>query len=297
MNKSIERRATLACLYSGAVWGLFWIPLRGLEQVGLQGLWVTAVYFLVPTLCLLPVVIWRWRPVMFGGLSFHITALTSGAALTFYAASILYTDVIRAMMLFYMMPIWSVILARVFLGERIIPVRIAAMAMAVFGMLILFGLGLEFPLPRNVGDWLGMAAGGFWAVTMLRLRIYATHSAMDLTVGFFLWGLILSAVAALVLTPASIPTWTQTLPAVPMLLLFVVMLVIPGTIASLWGPKFLNPGVVGLLFMTELVVGAVSAAIWAGEPFGLREFVGVVLISGASLLEPIKRLVFGSRTA
>ncbi|MEP4980564.1 MAG: EamA/RhaT family transporter, partial [Ascidiaceihabitans sp.] len=128
-------------------------------------------------------------------------------------------------------------------------------------------------------------------------RIYATHSAMDLTVGFFLWGLILSGGAALVLTPASVPTWTQTLPAVPMLLLFVVMLVIPGTIASLWGPKFLNPGVVGLLFMTELVVGAVSAAIWAGEPFGLREFVGVVLISGASLLEPIKRLVFASRTA
>ncbi|MEP3945049.1 DMT family transporter [Ascidiaceihabitans sp.] len=297
MNKSIERRATLACLYAGAVWGLFWIPLRALEKAGLQGLWVTAVYFLVPTLCLLPVLIKRRKQIMLGGLSFQITALMSGAALTFYATSILYTDVIRAMMLFYMMPIWSVILARVFLGERIIPVRIAAMAMAFVGMLILFGLGLEFPLPRNVGDWLGLAAGGIWAVTMLRLRIYATHSAMDLTVGFFLWGLILSGGAALVLTPASVPTWTQTLPAVPMLLLFVVMLVIPGTIASLWGPKFLNPGVVGLLFMTELVVGAVSAAIWAGEPFGLREFVGVVLISGASLLEPIKRLVFASRTA
>lgn len=296
MNETIERRATLACLYAGAVWGLFWIPLRALENAGLQGLWVTAVYFLVPTLCLLPVLIWRRKQIMLGGLSFHITALASGAALTFYAASILYTDVIRAMMLFYMMPIWSVILARVFLRERIIPVRIAAMAMAVVGMLILFGLGLEFPLPHNVGDWLGLAAGGFWAITMIRLRIYETHSAMDLTVGFFLWGLILSAVAAFVLMPFFVPTWTQTMPALPMLLLFVVLLVIPGTFASLWGPKFLNPGVVGLLFMTELVVGSVSAALWAGEPFGLREITGVVLISGASLLEPTRQMLFESRT-
>lgn len=296
MNETIERRATLACLYAGAVWGLFWIPLRALENAGLQGLWVTAVYFLVPTSCLLPVLIWRRKQIMLGGLSFHITALTSGAALTFYAASILYTDVIRAMMLFYMMPIWSVILARVFFRERIIPVRIAAMAMAVVGMLILFGLGLEFPLPRNVGDWLGLAAGGFWAITMIQLRIYETYSAMDLTVGFFLWGLILSAVAAFVLTPSFVPTWTQTMPALPMLLLFVVLLVIPGTFASLWGPKFLNPGVVGLLFMTELVVGSVSAALWAGEPFGLREITGVVLILGASLLEPTRQMLFESRT-
>ena len=296
MNETIERRATLACLYAGAVWGLFWIPLRALENAGLQGLWVTAVYFLVPTSCLLPVLIWRRKQIMLGGLSFHITALTSGAALTFYAASILYTDVIRAMMLFYMMPIWSVILARVFFRERIIPVRIAAMAMAVVGMLILFGLGLEFPLPRNVGDWLGLAAGGFWAITMIQLRIYETYSAMDLTVGFFLWGLILSAVAAFVLTPSFVPTWTQTMPALPMLLLFVVLLVIPGTFESLWGPKFLNPGVVGLLFMTELVVGSVSAALWAGEPFGLREITGVVLILGASLLEPTRQMLFESRT-
>ncbi|MEP4196941.1 MAG: DMT family transporter [Aliishimia sp.] len=297
MNTSLERRATLACLYAGAVWGLFWIPLRALEQVGLQGLWVTAVYFLVPTVCLFPILIWRRKQIMLGGLSFHITAITSGAALTLYAASILYTDVIRAMMLFYMMPIWSVILARIFLGERIIPVRIAAMALAVFGMLVLFGLGLEFPLPRNVGDWLGLAAGVFWSITMVRLRIYESHSAADLTVGFFLWGMFLSAMAALILTPSSVPTWTQTMPALPMLLLFVLLLVIPGTFASLWGPKFLNPGVVGLLFMTELVVGSVSAALWAGEPFGLREVFGVVLISSASLLEPAKQVFFRPKAA
>ncbi|KRO87693.1 MAG: hypothetical protein ABR99_10810 [Rhodobacter sp. BACL10 MAG-121220-bin24] len=68
------------------------------------------------------------------------------------------------------------------------------------------------------------------------------------------------------------------------------LLVLPGTYASLWGPKYLSPGVVGLLFMTEIVVGAISVALLAGEPFGIRELTGILLIAGASMLEPILAL-------
>ena len=40
MNLSLETKAKYACLYAGAVWGLFWIPLRELEDAGFQGLWI-----------------------------------------------------------------------------------------------------------------------------------------------------------------------------------------------------------------------------------------------------------------
>jgi len=43
--------------------------------------------------------------------------------------------------------------------------------------------------------------------------------------------------------------------------------------------------------MTEIVVGSISVALLAGEPFGIREVVGIILIAGASLLEPIASLV------
>ena len=296
MNASIELRAKPACLGAGAVWGLFWIPLRALEGVGLHGVWTTAVYFLVPACCLIPVVIWRCDHARRGGLSFQITVLAIGVALTLYSASIIYTDVTRAMPLFYLMPIWSAVLARIVLGEAITPIRIAAMAMAVLGMLVMFGLGYEFPIPSSAGDWMGLGAGVFLAITMVRLSIHENYSAVDLTIGFFIWGLILSAGVALIFAPSSIPTLSQTLPVMPLLLAFIVVLVLPGTYASLWGPKFLNPGTVGLLFMTEIVVGAISAAIWAGKPFGHREAAGVLLIAGASLLEPITAL-FKLRTA
>lgn len=287
MTASIEFKAKLACLYAGAVWGLFWIPLRALEEAGLHGLWITVVYFLVPTICLVPVALWRWRHVRKGGLQLQLTAMISGGALLLYSTSIVYTEVVRAMMLFYLTPVWATMLARIFLGDAITPTRIAAMVMAILGMLTIFGLGARFPIPQNAGDWLGVGSGFLWAIAMVRIRMSEGHSAIELTAGFFQWSLIFSASAAFLLAPSFIPSIKQALPALPLLLIFMALLVLPGTYASLWGPKFLSPGVVGLLFMTEIVVGAISVALLAGEPFGIREVTGVTLIAGAGMLEPL----------
>jgi hypothetical protein len=39
--------------------------------------------------------------------------------------------------------------------------------------------------------------------------------------------------------------------------------------------------------MTEITVGGITAALMAGEPFGLRELAGVLLISGAALVDSL----------
>ena len=290
VSTSVEFKAKLACLYAGAVWGLFWIPLRALEDAGINGLWITVVYFLIPTICLIPIVLSRWQHVKQGGISLQLTTMLSGGALLLYSTSIVYTDVVRAMLLFYLTPIWATILARIFLGDLITPSRIIAMLMAILGMLTIFGLGARFPIPQNIGDWLGIGSGFLWAVAMVRIRMSESHSAIELTAGFFQWSLIFSAGAAFLLAPSQIPKIEQVLPALPLLLIFMALLVLPGTYASLWGPKYLSPGIVGLLFMTEIIVGAISVALLAGEPFGIRELIGVLLIAGASMLEPLLAL-------
>ena len=290
VSTSVEFKAKLACLYAGAVWGLFWIPLRALEDAGINGLWITVVYFLIPTICLIPIVLSRWQHVKQGGISLQLTTMLSGGALLLYSTSIVYTDVVRAMLLFYLTPIWATILARICVGDLITPSRIIAMLMAILGMLTIFGLGARFPIPQNIGDWLGIGSGFLWAVAMVRIRMSESHSAIELTAGFFQWSLIFSAGAAFLLAPSQIPKIEQVLPALPLLLIFMALLVLPGTYASLWGPKYLSPGIVGLLFMTEIIVGAISVALLAGEPFGIRELMGVLLIAGASMLEPLLAL-------
>ena len=154
-----------------------------------------------------------------------------------------------------------------------------------------FWIGIQFPMPKNVGDWMGIGSGILWAIAMVRIRVDQDISAIDMTLGFFFWSLIFSILAALILAPSYVPSVAQTLPAMPLLLIFMVLLIFPGTYASLWGPKFLSPGVVGLLFMTEIVVGSISVALLSGEPFGIREVIGIILIAGASLMEPISALV------
>ena len=291
MNTSFENRAKLACLYAGGVWGLFWIPLRALEEAGINGLWVTFVYFLVPTIFLIPVGIWRLNYLKLGGFNLQLTGMLSGGALMLYATSIVYTDVVRAMLLFYLTPVWGTILGRLFLNENITPLRIISMIIAIIGMLTIFGLGVKFPIPKNVGDWMGVASGLMWAVASLRIRLNQNASAIDMTLGFFFWATIFAIIIALIIAPNFVPTISQVLPALPILLVFVILLILPGTLASLWGPKFLNPGLVGLLFMTEIVVGSISVALLAGEPFGYREVIGIILISSASMIEPIKSIL------
>jgi drug/metabolite transporter (DMT)-like permease len=290
VSTSLEFKAKLACLYAGAVWGLFWIPLRALEEAGINGLWITVVYFLIPTICLIPVFILRWQHVKEGGISLQLTTMLSGGALLLYSTSIVYTDVVRAILLFYLTPIWATILARIFLGDLITPSRVIAMVLAILGMLTIFGLGARFPIPQNIGDWLGIGSGFLWAVAMVRIRMSESHSAIELTAGFFQWSLIFSSGAAFLLATSQMPDIEQILPALPLLLIFMALLVLPGTYASLWGPKYLSPGIVGLLFMTEIIVGAISVALLAGEPFGIRELIGVLLIAGASMLEPLLAL-------
>ena len=69
-------------------------------------------------------------------------------------------------------------LSQDFFGETIIPSRLIAMVLAMIGMLTIFGLGVRFPIPKNVGDWLGIAAGFFLAVAMVRIKTSQSHSAV-----------------------------------------------------------------------------------------------------------------------
>ena len=81
------------------------------------------------------------------------------------------------------------------------------------------------------------------------------------------------------------------MPTLPFVILFKLVLILPSTFAFLWEPKFQSPGIVGLLTMTEIVTGSISVALLSGEPFGNHEVIGTLLITGASLIEPINSLI------
>ena len=101
-----------------------------------------------------------------------------------------------------------------------------------------------------------------------------------------LWSGLLAAAFGLVLgTPA--PAAAAVAAVLPWLVPALVVLVMAGVFISMWGVPQLSPATTGLLFMTEISVGALSAALFTSEAFGAREITGVLLITAAGLVETV----------
>ena len=65
------------------------------------------------------------------------------------------------------------------------------------------------------------------------------------------------------------------------------LFVVPTTAVLMWSPPRIGTGVFGILLMSEIVVGVISAALLTDEPFGWREGVGASLITVAGIVEVV----------
>ncbi len=286
-NMSLETRASFSVMFSGLAWGLFWIPLRYLETKGIEGAWATLLFYGTPIVLALPWILLNLRRVLGAGLLLQAIGITAGLSMVLYANAVLYTEIVRAIVLFYLTPVWSLILARIFLGELITPPRIAAIFLGITGILVMFWSDGNLSMPEKVGDWMGLIAGFIWAVAAVCMRRNGSRHLPEITAVYFVY----SALAALIIVflpiagDLPVPGVSQVVWVLPWMIPVTAILAVGAALAAFWGAPHLNPGVVGILFMTEISAAAITAAIWAGEPFGLREFSGVLLISLAGLSE------------
>ncbi len=290
--------AKLAAAYAGAVFGIYWIPIRALAANGFDGLWSTFVFVSVPALLLLPIALFRFKRYLNAPIRFHVATLLAGFAFTLYAMSYLYTEVIRVALLFYLLPVWGFLLGWIFLGDRITAIRWFSMALGIGGMLVIFDIGVGFPVPRNIGDWMALVGGISWAVASLIILTERRVHPIEYGLGFFFWACLLTVGYFIIAEPVEsqvLPTWTAIESAAPWILPVLILVVIPAGFATVYAPTKLNPGVAGLLFLTEISIASISAALWADEPFGTREILGVLLISSAAVLEPFSDLFRGRR--
>ena len=269
-------RASAALALGGALWGLYWIPLRWLGGQGASGLWPGVI--MIAGAALLVGLIAARRGVFTRQVL--IAGMVMGAAFGLYSAALLLTDVARAILLFYLTPIWGTILGRLLLAERIGPARLAALLCALAGLGVIFGIGTDAFLLANLGDVMALASGVIWAVGSLLLYRLPTSDALAQSASFLIGAVAVSILFIPVLAPApvpALPTLALTIPAA--------LFVLPMVLLTVWPSSVLTPARVGLILMTEVVVGLTSAALFAGEPFGAREAAGAALIVLAAFIE------------
>lgn len=288
---SVVQQGALSVALSAALWGLFWIPLRFLDERGVSG--VTAVA-LVMFAGIIPSVLVLVRAKKLHTLkSAYAWSIGSalGLSIVLYFTGVIISDVIRVIFLFYLLPIWTTLAARVLFGEPVTKLRLLVIALALIGLWLLLGGGNNIPMPSNVGDWCGLLVGITWGVSLAVIRgkdgIDATAMVCTTTVG----ATAIAIVAAMVLSFSgnselvsivNVASWGQVLTAT---LLFAVLLLFPVLMGQVWGAQRVAAPTAALLTMTEVLVATVSAYLLIGTELNTISMIGAAIILSAVLVD------------
>lgn len=268
-------------------WGLYWIPQRALETSGLTGGWGTIAQYVICVGLLSPIAVWRGLTGRQTGLGLPLAGVLMGGGIVCYANSFLLTDVIRALLLFYLTPVWATMIEMGLLRQRPGRHRAVTLPLSLLGVWIVIGQDAGLPLPQNAGDWLAVLGGAMFAGGAARVQVARIDGVFPMLFAFFVYGgafaVAQSVVLAAELGPAPGPDALISL--APWLLLLCVGFFIPTNILLTWSPTRLGLGLYSILILAELVFGTISAALLADEPFGGREIAGSALILVAGLME------------
>jgi drug/metabolite transporter (DMT)-like permease len=288
-----SRWAMLALVTNAMIWGLSWIPFRFLADRGVHSLWATGMMYSVVVVGLVIGGFFSARPQH--PVSRPLTPLvclliSAGITNCAFNWAVTIGDIVRTVLLFYLMPIWTLLLARWVLKEALTVASWFRIALCLAGaVLVLTPVGREIgiPLPSSLSDLLGLLGGMGFAATNVALRATANaHAApRDVTLAMFLGGALLPTGLAIALT------MTRVIPVPPMpdfawtgavLLLAVAFLF--GNLALQYGAARLPASIIAAVMPSEVVFAAVSAAWLAGEPLTLQLIIGGCLILSAALL-------------
>jgi drug/metabolite transporter (DMT)-like permease len=279
--------ASLIVALCGCIWGVFWMPLRWLGGQGIGGGWTALVFNVTSLLAPLPFLMRRAK---WAGFGHHVAAgVMLGTAFTLYTVSLVMTDVVRGVLLFYLTPVWSTLAARLLFGIRLTATRILAIALGLSGMALVLGVTHGLPVPRNAGDWLALISGMLWAGGTLHSYVHPAPGVAMPVFSFALGGVIASTVVLVLGHGLPMAEAGPLLIHLPLVLLAALIFFVPPNFLILWAAQRLDPGRVGILLTTDVLIGAISAALWSGEPFGLVETAGTALIVGAGLVEVLGR--------
>ncbi len=289
--KPTNRHGAMAIVMGAGMWGMFWIPLRYLDKNGIHGLWAISLVLLFSLLPAVGAIIFRrdFRPqdiaqVLKIGISI-------GAATVLYFVGVLYSDVIRVVFLFYLLPIWATLAAKLLHGEPIGRRRLLVIAIAMIGIWQLLGGNGELPMPRNVGDWCGIGSGMLWGLSLALIRDNSRIDPFTNTAAPLLIGLIFALTTAIFISsfvPSEqmlSPTLSDIMAILPMAVLFGAMILWPAMLGQVWGARLVPAPTAAILTMIEILVATISAYFIVGTELTIASMGGGLLIILAAFLD------------
>jgi drug/metabolite transporter (DMT)-like permease len=280
----------LGLVFNAFVWGVSWWPFRRLEAMGLHPLWATALIYLLAVLA-----ISAWRPASWGHLwrapTLWVLVLASGTTNAAFNWGVTIGDVVRVVLLFYLMPLWAVLLARLLLGERLTALALLRVALALAGAaIVLWPTGGGLPLPATLAEALGVLGGFAFALNNVMLRREAHQPELARALAMFLGGALVSAVVALALGARGLVQGPPA-PALPWIATAVILgtLFLASNLTLQYGAARLPANITAVVMVTEVLFASVSAVALGAGSLSWPLAAGGALIVAAALLSMAER--------
>jgi drug/metabolite transporter (DMT)-like permease len=273
----------LALLVNAFVWGVSWWPFRQLQALGVHPLWATALVYLVSLVLLLAFRPSAWRGFGKQPLLWCLMA-ASGLTNVGFNWAVTVGDVVRVVLLFYLMPAWTVLLAWPILGERPTLLSLARLALAMAGVAIVLNTAGSFwPVPESLPDWLALMGGFSFALTNILLRKLHRVAAAPRILAMFAGGAALAATAAMLglalgIVPAlPVPRLSWAGVGIALSLGF-----LAGNVALQYGASRMNAHAAALIMLSEVVFASLSSVALGAAQMSARTWVGGALILAAA---------------
>ena len=287
----------LAIALNALLWGLSWWPLHQLRDRGVHGLWATFFsYMLTVALVLL------WRPRTVGELAgdrrLWLLMLTSGVTNACFNWAISTGDVVRVVLLLYLMPVWSVLLSWWQSGERPGLFTLLRIAITLVGVMLVLqppeNAWNQFvlPVPRSQSDVLALISGFAFACSNVLLNRLGKVATPPKILGMFAGNLVVSGTIACVLWQLGLGgvSLPQPVGYWPVFVAMVTLQLVICSICLQYGAARMSANTLALLMTLEVLFAAVSAAWLGAGKIDARVLLGGVLVVGAALLEAYDHL-------
>lgn len=276
----ISMKPEIVLLVGAAFWGLGWMPLQHFAGLGLVGMPLVLATYGLLSLLAIPL-LWRqrvaWWPQRKALLAI---GLFGGWATAGLVGALSEGDVVRAMLLFYLAPVWGLLGGWLVLGERLNALRVGALVLAMLGIALTLGISHDTFRPLTGTDWLALSAGLAFAINNLATRaaeqVPLASKAVVAFVGSALLGGLFCLLQSTPLPPMGAALWSQVA-------LFGVFWLIAMSAAQ-YGFTHVEAGRAAVLVVVELVVAVLTAAWFGDRELGLREWCGGALVLAAALI-------------
>ncbi|TFZ01833.1 DMT family transporter [Ramlibacter humi] len=275
--------AVAALVFNAFVWGVSWWPFRELQSQGLHPLWATCAVYLFSLL-----VVTAMRPGLLRAVRSHPALLwlmlASGCTNVGFNWAVTVGDVVRVVLLFYLMPAWSVLLAWPLLGERPQLPALVRLALALAGVVVILKTPeTPWPVPQSLPDVLAILGGfSFALVNILVLRLRGAPAIARVTAMFTGGTLAAAAAGTIAVTQGLAPSPTLLPIGAAALALVLGVGFLLGNAAMQFGASRLPAQTTALVMLSEVLFASVSSVAAGAATLGPRTLAGGALVLAAA---------------